>query len=842
MAQAQVGTIEPFDGDDFSDYSERLDSYLFANNIGKVAADANEDTKKEADRQKVATTISVIGKKAYKVLKDLCLPEKPTDKSYKQLTEILTNFYKPKVLEVAESYRFHHTIQGENESVTEYANKLKRLAVHCNFGPYLTRALRDQFVGGVRGQSTKKKLLSEDRTFEQALKVAQADELAEKESKLLYTNTESIDVNQPVHACTASNLKSKAQPVSTTFNTSGKKCFRCDSTQHLADKCSYVNATCYSCNKKGHLSKACFKRKKESEPKAQTNLVTTTTIEVQDQENFQNPQTVYMHSVNTSANTSLYKLTVNIEDANVKMEIDTGSAVTLLNTSDFKKVGGSISTLKPSTVVLKGYTGNTIKCLGEKEMSLRVGDQVHDLTIRVVDGPSLLGRDMMSKFTLPWHNIFNVVSITSDDIVQQYSTLFDNTSVGKLKDVQVSLKVDDSNPVFLKPRVVGFSVRDDYEIALDKLEKEGIIERVEHSDWASPTVPVKKPDGSIRICGDYSGTINKFATLEQYPVPTFEELQSTMSGGMKYTKLDLSQAYHQLELTPESRKYTTINTHKGLYQYKRLTFGINSAVSIFQRTIENALKGLPGCCVYIDDILITGETDEIHLQNLHKVLQRLQDLGLKLKKDKFHFMMDEIVYLGFSISAAGVAPTKEKVDAIRQAPPPSNVAELQSFIGSANFLRKFVSDFANIMHPLYQLLKKGTTWRWGSQEQSAFAQIKEAMCSDTVLRHYDPAAELILQCDASSIGIGAALLQPGQDGELQPVAYASRTLSQAEQNYSQIERESLAIVFGITKFRQYLLGRHFKLLTDHKPLIILLGEHKPVPQLASARIKRWALL
>ena len=149
-----MGTIEPFDGDDFSDYSERLDSYLFANNIGKVAADANEDTKKEADSQKVATKISVIGKKAYKVLKDLCLPEKPTDKSYKhvQLKEILTNFYKPKLLEVAESYRFNHTIQ--------------------------------------------------------------------------------------------------------------KKCFICDFTQHLADKCSYVNATCYSCHKKGHLSKACFKRKK----------------------------------------------------------------------------------------------------------------------------------------------------------------------------------------------------------------------------------------------------------------------------------------------------------------------------------------------------------------------------------------------------------------------------------------------------------------------------------------------------------------------------------------------------------------------------------------------------
>jgi len=315
-----------------------------------------------------------------------------------------------------------------------------------------------------------------------------------------------------------------------------------------------------------------------------------------------------------------------------------------------------------------------------------------------------------------------------------------------------------------------------------------------------------------------------------------------LSGGSQFTKLDLSQAYHQLELTPESRQYTTINTHKGLYQYKRLTYGINSAVSIFQRTMENVLSDIPGCCVYIDDILVTGKNDDEHLQNLHKVLQRLQECGLKLKPDKFHFKMDEIVYLGFSIKAAGVSPTTEKVEAIQNAKPPTCVSELQSFIGAANFLRKFVPDFARIAYPLYQLLRKGVPWRWGKVEKEAFNKLKEAMCADTVLRHYDPAAPLELQCDASSLGVGAVLLQPGPDGSLQPVAYASRTLNNAEQNYSQIERESLAIVFGITKFRQYLLGRHFKLLTDHKPLITLLGENKPVPQLASARIKRWALL
>ena len=211
MTTQQFGTLEPFDGADFTDYSERLNAYFIAHNIGQVAADASEAAKREADKKKVAVTISLIGKTAYSTLKDLCLPDLPADKTYDQLTQILKDYYKPKVLEVAETYRFHHTVQSETESVAEYANKLKRLAVNCNFGPYLTRALRDQFVGGVRSQTTEKKLLSGDSTFDQALKVrlkvAQADELPEKESKLLQgsSDTSSAACNccsQEIFSCT----------------------------------------------------------------------------------------------------------------------------------------------------------------------------------------------------------------------------------------------------------------------------------------------------------------------------------------------------------------------------------------------------------------------------------------------------------------------------------------------------------------------------------------------------------------------------------------------------------------------------------------------------------------
>ena len=162
-------------------------------------------------------------------------------------------------------------------------------------------------------------------------------------------------------------------------------------------------------------------------------------------------------------------------------------------------------------------------------MEFKIGDQLDSLLVRVVKGPSLLGRDLMAKFKLPWQTIFHTVSTTSEDIVSQYPNLFDNTTVRKLKGIQVSLRVKEANPVFIKPRVVPFAIRSKYEEALEKLVAEDIIEKVEHSEWASPTVPIVKPNGDLRTCGDYSVTINKFSVMEQYPIPSLEELLSDLS-------------------------------------------------------------------------------------------------------------------------------------------------------------------------------------------------------------------------------------------------------------------------------------------------------------------------
>ena len=217
-----------------------------------------------------------------------------------------------------------------------------------------------------------------------------------------------------------------------------------------------------------------------------------------------------------------------------------------------------------------------------------------------------------------------------------------------------------------------------------------------------------KQDGSIRLCGDYKVTVNRAAKVDKYPLPRIDELFASLEGGRSFTKLDLAQAYQQVPLDVDSKKLTTINTPKGLYQYTRLPFGISSAPSIFQRVMENLLNDIPNVCVYIDDILVTGKTDADHLKNLDDVLTRLGRAGLRLKHTKCAFLLSSLEYLGHRISEKGLQPTQDKVNAILEAPAPENVSQLRSFLGAIGYYSKFVPNLSSKLAPLYRLLRKRT--------------------------------------------------------------------------------------------------------------------------------------
>ena len=253
--------------------------------------------------------------------------------------------------------------------------------------------------------------------------------------------------------------------------------------------------------------------------------------------------------------------------------------------------------------------------------------------------------------------------------------------------------------------------------------------------------------------------------------------------------------------------------------------------------METLLQGLPGVVVYLDDILISSSTEAEHLKVLEEVLKRLATAGLRAKRRKCEFMAPHVEFLGHLIDGNGIRPLPEKIRAIKQAPKPTNITELKSYLG---YYGKFLPQLATQLAPLYRLLNKKVRWEWTNSHQKAFQKSKELLTSDSLLTYYNPNLPLVLACDASNYGVGAVLAHILPDQSERPIAYASRTLNAAERNYSQIEKEGLSCVFGVKKFYPYLFGRRFT-ITDHKPLLGLLSSQRRTSPQASARIRRWSL-
>ena len=355
-------------------------------------------------------------------------------------------------------------------------------------------------------------------------------------------------------------------------------------------------------------------------------------------------------------------------------------------------------------------------------------------------------------------------------------------------------------------------------------------------------VHVPKSDGTTRSWGDCAVTVNPQLNVPQYPIPLPEDVFVKLQGGQRFTKLDLKSFYQQLPLASDSQTFVTINIHRGLYRYKRLPFGIASSPAIFQRTMDVILQGIDDVASIQDDILITGRDDDHHIMNLDSVLNRLDSYGLRLQLSKWKFMQKSVTYMGCIILANGISPTEEKIEAIKQAPRPENSTQLRAFLGMINYYWKFICNLSTILQPLNQLLQKNQEFKWSSQCEQAFNKAKDSLSSSNVLVHYDPSLPVILENDASQYGIGAVILHRFPNGDERPIAYTSRSLNSSGRNYRRIEKEGLAIIFGVTKYYMYLFGRKFTLRTDHKPLLKIFAPDSATLVLAAARLQRWSLL
>ena len=704
--------------------------------------------------------------------------------------------------------------------------------------------LRDRIVCGVSDIRTQRRLLSEkDLKFQQAFDIAQGMETAVKQAQDLQGQPKSAQVHKLQQKSSFSKTKLKG------FAQLKGKCFRCGSTQHQADKCSHKEAVCNKCGTKGHLQSVCLKSQQQGKSRSDQQRkpgkgVTHKAHEMQHIDEGDNAVTYDLFSLNGSRD-DRYLAQVRVEGQMLTMEVDTGSAVTIMNEHEFRKnwPEGTLD-MDASPDYLKTYTEEPVKVLGKCQVRVESEGTEAVLPLFIVPGrgSSLLGRNWLRKIRLDWGAIFKISrSAPGVSIATKYSEVFQD-GLGEIQghEAQIFLK-EGATPKFFKARPVPYSVKEKVEEELRRLQAEGIISPVDFADWAAPIVPVVKANGSIRVCGDYKITINQEAQVDRYPLPVIDDLFAQVGGGKVFTTLDLSHAYQQVVLKEDSRAYTTINTPMGLFQYNRLPFGISSAPGIFQRTMDTLLQGLPGVVAYLDDVLVSGKDQDEHDRNLEGVLQKFQAAGVRLRKEKCVFGAAEVTYLGYKIDAQGLHPVESKVQAIMDAPSPSNLTELKAYLGLLNYYGRFMPALSTVLSPLHELLRKNVRWKWTDSQQKAFQESKQLLLTSQVLEHYDPAKPLILSCDASPYGVGVVLSHLMDDGQERPIAFASRSLSTAEKRYAQLDKEGLAIVYGVKKFHKYLYGRHFTILTDHKPLLGILGESKGIPQMLSPRVQRWAL-
>ena len=530
---------------------------------------------------------------------------------------------------------------------------------------------------------------------------------------------------------------------------------------------------------------------------------------------------MYNDNKTSSTQQQPIKLQVKMNGKDISMVLDTGAGVSIINELTMRTlVTDNPTKLQPADhMELTSYTGQTIPVLGLLNVTTHYKGQSVQVPIVVVAGEmqNLLGRNLLTEFKLDWGEIMLVRNRypVHAQLMEEVLDVF-KEGLGELKGMKVNIDVnDDAIPRFHKARPVPFAMTQKVEDELNRLQESGIIRPVQFSEWAAPIVPVLKSNGQISICGDYKVTINKGVMEDTYPLPTVNDLYASLTGGETFSKLDMSQAYLQLKLDEASRDYVTINTHKGLFRYTRLPYGLSVAPSISQRTLEYVLAGIPHVCIFLDDILVTGKTQSEPVANLRLVLKPLDEAGLKLNNEKCQFFNASVAYLEHKIDRDGLHRTDEKVRAIQDAPHPTNVKELRAWLGLLNYYGRFLCNLSTTLTPLHVLFRKETKWQWGKTKTRHSGQ--QRICCNRTL------------CWYISIRINLSY------------SHAMHHHMAWERNYSKLDKEGLSLVFGVTKFHQYLHGMTFVLITDHRPLIGLFNEQRPVPQQASSRLQRWAL-
>ena len=815
MDNGLIPPLTPFDCSDpgkWEQWKKGFEYYLVASNVSD-------------EKRKVALLLHMGGSELQELFQAISDPDVKFE-SLKKAIEILDGQLLPRKNVIYERHVFRREAQRQGEGVDAFVARLRKLSKTCEYGVLREDMIRDQVVDKCSHKLRRTLLREPNLTLTTAVSIARTFEEVDKQVEVMESSgpqessfAEAQAVRHSGQARFSTGSRKRDEPADGAGER--QKCFRCGRKNHDPINCFSQGKKCFNCGKVGHLQNMC-QQPRQNANRSHANVVT----ERED------------HVFGVTSKSPDGRFPVRVGDVICRALIDSGATCNVMGADTFRESFRGVE-LNPGRINLYSYASRKpMRVLGKFEASVSHDGSSTQAVFYVIPGSHMF---LLGKETSERLNLLRVgpqvraVSSADRNYSQRCPDLF--KGLGKLKNFQLQLAIDQEvKPVAQKLRRLPFSLQPAVEAKLEELLEQDIIEQVTGpTPWVSPIVCIPKKDNQIRLCIDMRQA-NKAIIRERHPMPTIDDLLHEMNGAVMFSKLDLSQSFHQIELDVNSRQITTFVTHKGLFRYKRLFFGVSCAPEIHQRVIQQVIGGCEGARNIADDIIIYGSTVEEHNRRLDAVLQCLWEAGLRLNQEKCRFGLPELTFMGYRLSKHGISATDEKVRAVLNARKPRAASEVRSFLGLLNFVGRFLPDMSTVSAPLRDLTKAKTPWKWTSVEQEAFEELKKRIAQHSTLAYFCASAETRLVVDASPVGLGAVLLQR-RDGMFRPVEYASRSLTDVERRYSQTEREALAVVWGCERFHIYLYGIEFELVSDHKPLLSIYSpKSKPPP-----RVERWAL-
>ena len=720
------------------------------------------------------------------------------------VTDIITaldNHFIGQVNETYERFVFNTRDQREGESFEEYINCLRQLIKTCNYTPNISDSLlRDRLVLGIKNKKCREELIQDGQlTLKTCIDKCRAAESSVEQLKSMG------GVEAEAHAVQHKKKKDFKAKHRDSKEKSRKKDIKCKFCGRLhemiKEKCPAYGDTCSFCDGKNHWERVCLKKKHQEK------------AHMIGQQDSDTDSDEYVFSVGRG-DSKIIKAEMIIEGKPVICQIDSGASVNVISV---KHVGNrKLSNTKTSLHV---YNGAAIETLGKVDLDIHnpKTNQTWTTEFMVVkqDLTTLLGKttsESMNLITVHYNHLSIAQVEDTANVELGYEDVFasEQGSLPGIAHFQVdeaaipSVSASGRIPLAMKTRV---------KEELERLESQSILAKVEEpTSWCSRMVVATRKSGKLRICID-PRPLNKALKRERYPLPTLDDVIPKLSKSKVFSKLDLSNAYWHVHLDEESSLLTTFQTPFGRYRWRRLPFGTSVSSELFQKRLDQALESLDGVIGVTDDVIVHGEDMEQHDKNLKALLDRCRKVGIRLNKEKADLRKSEITFLGHKITKDGLMIDPEKLEAVKEMPKPQDVEGVRRLCGFVNYLAKFLPKLSEVLEPIRQLTRDDVVWNWTPACDRAFEAVQKLVTEAPVLAFYDPAEQLTIQCDASQSGLGAVLLQNDR-----PIAYSSRALNKTEQNYAQIEKELLAIVFSVEKWHQYTFGRPVKIQSDHKPL------------------------